>query len=292
MCNHIKRYMAFFLILTASNSFSAELLTALDFEDGVITNKNGWSFGAQSGGKITVSLDTAANYKGSKGSLMASYPVATGAIYAWAGYDVSALNIRDVYIEFAAKLPGSKQGLKFLKIFGQRETGKGYANTTFALVSDPGQKGSMNQVSFGDGSALENDMANVINLGGNYPSWIGKSYTLGALVDTPQRTGWKAEYWGEDWHRFRVRVKFNSGDSLLNQKPDGAYYLEIDGKVYVDAQNIYNRHYLNKPIQKIAFFDWAQNGTEPFDVMLDDIVISTDGFLSSPKAPVNPKLTN
>jgi hypothetical protein len=85
-------------------------------------------------------------------------------------------------------------------------------------------------------------------------------------------------------------VKFNSGDSEATQKPDGAYYLEIDGKIYVDAQNIYNRHYLNKPIQKISFFDWAQNGTKPFEVMLDDIVISKDGFLSSPLAPVNPKI--
>lgn len=292
MRNKIKRYMTFFLIIAATDSFSAELITAVDFEDGVVPNKNGWGFGTQSGGAIAVSKDTAANHRGSKGSLKASYPVATGAMYVWGGYDISALNTRDVYVEFSAKLPGAKQGLKFLKIFGQRETGKGYANTTIALVSDPGNEGGITQVSFGDGSTLENDTQNVINLNGNNLSWIGRSHTLGSIVETPQRSPWRATNWGEDWHRFRVRVKFNSGDSELNQKPDGAYYLEIDGKVYVDAQNIYNRHYLNKPIQRIAFFDWAQNGTKAFEVMLDDIVISTDGFLSSPNAPGNPKLTN
>lgn len=290
MGNQIKRYMAFLAILAATDAFSAELLTAIDFEDGAIPNKNGWGFGTQSGGTLTVSSDTNVNYLGSKGSLKASYPVATGAIYVWGGYDVAALNIRDVYIEFSAKLPAAKQGLKFLKIFGQRETGKGYANTTIALVSDPGNEGGITQVSFGDGTSLENDTQNVINLNGSYGGWIGRAHKLGSLVETPQLTGWSAKSWGEDWHRFRVRVKFNSGDTEINQKPDGAYYLEIDGKVYVDAQNIYNRHYLNKPIQKIAFFDWAQNGTKAFDVMLDDIVISQGGFLSSPNAPVNPKM--
>jgi hypothetical protein len=290
MRNQIKRYMAFFIILAATDAFSAELITSVDFEDGVIPNKNGWGFGTQSGGALTVSSDTNANYMGSKGSLKASYPVATGAMYVWGGYDIAALNTRDVYIEFWAKLPTAKQGLKFLKIFGQRETGKGYANTTIALVSDPGNEGSITQVSFGDGSSLENDTQNVINLSGTYSSWIGRSYTLGAIVETPLLSGWKATNWGDSWHRFRVRVKFNSGDSEATQKPDGAYYLEIDGKIYVDAQNIYNRHYLNKPIQKISFFDWAQNGTKPFEVMLDDIVISKDGFLSSPLAPVNPKI--
>lgn len=290
MRNQIKRYIAFFAIFVATNAFSAELITSVDFEDGVIPNKNGWGFGTQSGGAITISSDTSANYLGSKGSIKASYPVATGAMYVWGGYDISALNTRDVYIEFSAKLPAAKQGLKFLKIFGQRESGRGYANTTIALVSDPGNEGGISQVSFGDGSALENDTQNVINLNGANTSWIGRSYKIGSLVETPQLTGWSAANWGNSWHRFRVRVKFNSGDSAATQKPDGAYYLEIDGKVYVDAQNIYNRHYLNKPIQRIAFFDWAQNGTKAFDVMLDDIVISKDGFLSSPQPPIKPTI--
>ncbi len=292
MRNHVRKLIALSLLVVATNAFSAEIIASADFEDGVIPNKNGWGFGTQSGGNLTISSDASSNYLGSKGSLKASYPVATGAIYVWGGYDIAALNTRDVYIEFSAKLPGEKQGLKFLKIFGQRENGAGYANTTIALVSDRGNEGGITQVSFGDGTSLENDTQHVINLDGTYKNWIGRSFGNGALVTTPQSTAWNAANWGDDWHRFRVRIKFNSGDSEATQKPDGAYYLEIDGKVYVDAKNIYNRHYMNKPIQKISFFDWAQNGTKPFDVMLDDIVISKDGFLSSPVAPVNPKIVS
>lgn len=290
MCKHIKSYMIFLAMFSAVNAFSAELIASADFEDGVIPNKNGWGFGTQSGGALVVSSDANANYLGSKGSLKASYPVAKGGMYVWGGYDLAALNTRDVYIEFSAKLPAAKQGLKFLKIFGLREAGKGYANSTIALVSDPGKQGGITQISFGHGVDLDNDTQNVINLNGQYPGWIGRSYDLGAVVETPQMSEWSAANWGNEWHKFRVRVKFNSGDTEANQKPDGAYYLEIDGKVYVDAKNIYNRHYLNKPIHSVSFFDWAQNGTQAFDVMLDNIVISKDGFLSSPQPPLNPQM--
>jgi hypothetical protein len=290
MCKHIKSYMIFLIMFSAVNAFSAELIASADFEDGAIPNSNGWGFGTQPGGELVISTDTNANFLGSTGSLRASYPKATGGLYVWGGYDLAALNTREVYIEFSAKLPAAKQGLKFLKIFGQREAGRGYANTTIALVSDPGNQGGITQISFGNGTSLDNDTQNVINLNGRYPEWIGRSHKVAAVVDTPQMADWSAKNWGNDWHKFRVRVKFNSGDTEANQKPDGAYYLEIDGKVYVDARNIYNRHYLNRPIQKVAFFDWAQNGTEAFDVMLDNIVISKDGFLTSPQPPRNPQI--
>lgn len=293
MCNQLKRYMLLLTVLISASANSATQIAAITFDEPDLLVKTdncgeirvgGWAFGCQSGGTIKIISENG------KMSFSGSYPIATGAMYVWGGYDVSSLNTREVYIQFKAKLPGEKQGLKFLKIFGQREEGKGYANSTFALVSDPGNEGGLTQISFGDGSSIENDTQNVINLNGTYKSWIGRSYGKGAIVETPKNASWLAKNWGYDWHEFKVKVKFNSGDSPETEKADGEYFLSIDNVVYVNAKNLLNRHYLNKPIQRIAFLDWAQNGTKPFEVVLDDIVISTDGFLSSPNPPSSVKI--
>jgi len=184
-------------------------------------------------------------------------------------------------------MPGAKQGLKFLKIFGIRDS-VGYANTTFGLdyTGADGDFGDMYQVSFGDGSVKANDTASVIFFNGDAPSWIGRSYGQ-AIVETPQKKRWSSDNWGVDWHHFKMHVKFNSGTTPQNEVADGAYYVEIDDKVYVKATGLFNRHYSNQSIDCVTFFDWAQNGTAPFEVWLDDIRITTGGFLpaSAPKAP-------
>lgn len=300
MFNQIKKYMAVGATLFCANVHSVEIITAINFDgikkvdDMLLLANNtvepckidieGWSFGCQSGGSVVLIKE------GNNGFISATYPVATGAMYVWGGYDISALNTREIYIQFRARLPEAKQGLKFLKIFGQRESGKGYANTTIALVSDPGNQGGITQVSFGDGSSVENDTQNVINLDGTYKSWVGRSYNKGAIIKTPQNANWSSKKWGDSWHTFKVRVKFNSGNTEADQQPDGAYFLSIDDVVYVDAKNLYNRHYLNKPIQRVSFFDWAQNGTSPFTVQLDDITISSEGFPDGPKPPPSAKM--
>ena len=69
--------------------------------------------------------------------------------------------------------------------------------------------------------------------------------------------------------------------------PDGEYYLEVDGKVYVNATGLYNRNPANGPIKRIAFFGWAQTETQPFQLWYDDIRISTGGFASQP-SPMPP----
>lgn len=281
MCKKLTILSSVFLILFGCRIHAAELITSLNFEDGKIPNSNGWGFGAQQGGAVSISTDPAMNHRGSKGSIRGQYPITTGGMYVWGGYDVSSLNIRDVYIEFWASMPKAKQAAKFFKIFGQRDS-NGYANTTFGLTGEKGKEGDILQVSFGSGTEKENDVQNVIFLTGSYPDWIGRSYAKTAAVETPQRAIWG---WGDGWHRFRIHAKFNSGDSAENEVPDGQFYLEIDNKVYVDAKGLFNRHYLNKPIQRIAFFDWAQGGTEPFEILFDDIMISSGGFLSSPIPP-------
>lgn len=236
-----------------------------------------WSIGAQAGGAVSISQNASENYDGSAGSLKGSYPIASGGVYVWAAYDLSALALADLYIEFRAKMPKAKQGLKFLKIFG-KDTAGGYANTTFALDYTGVDLGGMYQVSFGDGSSTGNDTANVINFDGQNPDWIGRSFGT-ANVATPQNDMWGSSNWGTDWHHFRIRAKFNSGTSATDEVADGAYHVEIDGKVYVDASGLFNRHWSNGPIDRVELFGWAQNGSEPFEIWYDDVRLSTGGFL-------------
>jgi hypothetical protein len=278
-----------FIAASLASSFVAAepvLVASLDFEDGVLPTSGRCGFGAQSGGQVTVSTDTTLNFNKSKGSLRGNYPVASGGIYVWGGCDVKDLNTEEVFVEFYAKMPEPvKQGAKFFKVFGQ--VGSGYANTTIQadFSGSAYGRGSLYQISFGDGSSGSNDTANVINLDGTNPSWVGRSQSV-ASIYTAKKAFTGAE-WGDAWHHFRIQVKFNSGTSQATEKPDGAYFLEIDGTVYVDAKNIYNRHYSNLPIQKVSFFDWSQGGSVPFQLWYDNIIVSTGGFMPSlnPKPP-------
>jgi len=277
------------ILLSASSYAAVTVVASQDFESPTLPNSNGWTFGAQSGGAVSISTDTSLNHAGSKGSIKANYPIAKGAMYVWGSVDLTPLKLNDIYIEFWAKMPGAKQGLKFLKIFGVKGTSD-YANTTFALTSDAGIQGSMTQISFGDGSSLTNDTQNVVNLDGTYLDWIGRALS-GASILTPQKKRWAGTNWGTDWHHFRVHVKFNSGTTAANQVADGAYYLEIDDVVYANATKLFNRHYSNGPIQSVSIFDWAQNGTAAFELWYDDFKITTGGFDDrKPEPPSKPQL--
>jgi hypothetical protein len=242
----------------------------------------GWSLGSQDGGSLTLSTSTAQNYNGEPGSLVASYPSSPssgGAVYVWGAYSVAALKTEDIYVEFWAKMPAAKQGLKFLKIFGASSTSGNYANTTFALDYTGGDPGSMYQVSFGDGSTGGNDTGNVINFDGSYPSWIGRSYGT-ANVQTPQKKSFASAQWGTSWHHFRIHAKFNSGTSAQTEVANGAYSVEIDGNVYVNASGLFNRNYTNGPIDRVELFGWSQNASSPFQIWYDDVRITTGGFAS------------
>jgi hypothetical protein len=258
--------------------------TFVTFDNGTL-NQPGWIFGAQDGGTVSVSTDASKNLNGSAGSLKGTYPTPVGSVYAWGTYSVASLNTYELYIEFWAKMPAAKEGLKFLKVFGGDSSG--YANTTFALDYTGADYGSMYQVSFGDGSTAYNDTANVINFDGSYPQWIGRSFGT-ARVQTPMGRSFRSTDWGTAWHKFRIRVKYNSGTTSANQIADGAYYVEIDGNVYVNATGLYNRHYSNKPIDRVELFGWTQSGTRPFEIWYDDVRISSGGFASSGPEPMPP----
>ena len=272
------------LSLPLGASASATILTSNQF---TTLTSPGWALGAQDGGTVSISTDTSLNYNGGATSVVGKYPTASGGVYVWGSYDVSALKTEDIYIEFWAKMPGAKQGLKFLKIFGGRASDGSAANTTFGMNYTGGDNGSLYQVSFGDGSTPFNDTQNVINLDGTYPSWIGRSYGH-ATVATPQKSAWASSNWGTNWHHFKMHVKFKSGNSGAAEVADGQYYLEIDGKVYADASGLFNRNYTNGPIDSIQIFGWAQGGSTPFEIWYSNVVISTGGFVSTNSATSAP----
>ncbi|MES2935672.1 MAG: hypothetical protein V4805_19540 [Pseudomonadota bacterium] len=232
----------------------------------------------QANTSLEISHDTTKNFKGSAGSLKGKYLNPAAGQTIWTQYAVPA-NTREVFVEFRAKMPEAKHGVKFLKIFGAKN-GANYANTTFGLDYTGVDYGALYFVGFGDGTDVENDTQNVVLLDGSNPGWIGRSFGA-ASVQTPQQHNFHSFMWGADWHHFKMRIKFNSGTTALNEVADGAYYLEIDGKVYVDAVGIFNRHYSNGPIDAIKFFDWTQGpSNQAFELWYDDIVISTGDFVS------------
>lgn len=271
---------------------AVEIVENQAFEAGTLPGGRWGFWTGTGGGTVSISTDATKNHNGSAGSLKGTYPArsSAGGGYVWCGYDVSALATRDLYFDFWAKMPtATKQGVKFLKIFGQLDADDGnYANTTFGLDYTGVDVGSMYTVSFGDGSGLANDTASVIPFDGSVGSWIGRSFGT-AVVSTPQRHKWHSANWGTTWHHFRMRVKFNSGTSAANEVADGAYYVEIDGLVYVDATRVFNRHWSNGPIDRVELFGWTQTGTTPFELWYDDVKITTNGFdegTPSNRAPV------
>ncbi len=284
------------IFVFAISSLRAEvvIIGQQDFESGVVPSTNGWSFGAQSGGQVSVSTVANSNLNGSRGSLRGIYPKpGTGGVFIWGSWDLAALNLNDVYIDFWAKMPNAKYGLKFLKVFGQRAGNtNNVANTTFGLDYTGVDYGAMYCVSFGDGTTASNDTQNVINFNGEYPDWIGRSFGKPSLsLLSPQKRIWSSSNWGDTWHHFKIHIKFNSGTTQSTEVADGEYYVEIDDKVYVDAKGLFNRHYSNLPIQNISFFDWTQGGGYPFEIWYDDIKITTGGFFDKrPAPPIQPQM--
>ena len=249
----------------------------------------GWNFWANSGGSLGVEATPGPNGIGTVDALEGSYPIPaqSGGSYVGAGYDLSALNTEDIYIEFWAKMPGVKEGCKFVKIFGKRSSSTGYADTTIYTDYTGAQYGAIRQIGFGDGQGLVNDSTSIVDLTGLHNHLGIQAPT--AVVETPQGSVFSAADWGAGWHHFRIHVRFNSVSSSGVNVPDGEYYLEIDGKVYVDATGLYNRNPVNLPIQNVNFFGWAQTESQPFQLWYYDIRISTGGFISSPmpSAPTN-----
>jgi hypothetical protein len=279
-------------LLTELNFAASSGTTALASTALGLTNLGlpGWNFSTLRGGSIGLQSTASPTLTGVNASaLEGSYPVpGAGGQFVIASYNLDSLQTEDVYVEFWAKMPGAKGGCKFLKIFGDRPTPNNYADTTFATNYSGGDYGSLYQVSFGDGSVEPNDSQHGININGSNPQSIGRSYGT-ATVLTPQMAPFSSEDWGTQWHHFRMHVKFNSGTTSQNEVADGEVYLEIDGKVYVDATGLFNRNPANGAIHNVELFGWAQQDPQAFQLWYADVRISTGGFMSQalPDPPAN-----
>lgn len=230
-----------------------------------------WKLSQKDGGAITRESDNV---------VRGVYPPNAGGASVYAQLDLLHLNTREIFIQFQAKMPNEKYGCKFLKIFGERaDNFTNYANTTFQLNYTGGDYGSMHQISFGDGTGVSNDTQETINLSGASPESIGRAFGV-AEIFTPQNRPFSSADWGTEYHDFRIHVKFNSGNTAETEVADGEYYLEIDGKVYVSASKLLNKHWSNGPISSIRIFEHTQ-GDSPaggFELSYKNPIVSTTGF--------------
>ena len=128
---------------------SAAIVIEESFEGGKA--QPGWSIGSQSGGRVWFDTESA---HGGKYSLKASYPIPQGGLYAWAELDVAKYKTYEVEVEFWARMPDAKQGLKFMKVFGMRDS-EGYANTTLGIDYTGTNNGSIWNIHYGDGGVAK-----------------------------------------------------------------------------------------------------------------------------------------
>lgn len=266
-----------------------QILLFEKFDNAALPPNTSWpgSFTFGKDNWVIVENSTNGAYGGSGKSLKATYPAISGdqAAYPWSGFDLSPYNTDHVYIRFRAKMPGAKHGLKFVKVFGQRDAPVGYANTTFGLDYTGVDLGGMYCVSYGDGSTTENDTASILGFDGlGYP---GRAQGLpGFSVTRPQGKIFGSADWGTGWHLFELYVKFNSGTTSANEKNDGAIFVRIDGKTYLDAKGIFNRHPLNGKLDRIEILGWTQTprgaAVPSFEIWYDNIEISLNGWGNSP----------
>jgi hypothetical protein len=209
----------------------------------------------------------------SEGEVLASYPntetnpsyaspliVPTGGVI---------LNQTEVFFEFdARKTPGG--GSKFVKVHGLHDGASNSANCTFN--NDYEEPGLFRRVIFGDGTTTDNDAQNFVDFA-NGGTTNGRNSDT-AILNCPNGV-WT---WpDENWHNFKLHVKFNTGTTALNEVPDGEFHVYIDGQLYCSATNLYNRHYSNRPIEYCEFLSRAQN-TTAFNLGMRKIKVSLDGW--------------
>ena len=232
---------------------------------------------------------TASQFVVEGGAIRVNYPA--GESYPALGLTVARVDSREVFIQFRARMPAPRGGFKFFKAFGYNprdnsitgwngSVASNYANSTFGLdytgISDG--RGSLYFIGFGDGTGPENDTANGLWINGSNPGGVGRSLAT-ARVSTPMGRNFRAADWGDDWHTFRMMMRFNSGTTAATEFADGAYYLEIDGDVYVRATGLFNRHWSNRPmLDHVEIAGWSQSNEAPFSIFYDDVVITTGSF--------------
>ena len=252
------------------------LIAEMDFSDPSLIEYPYWSNGSQLGGSLSFQNGYAEGEFPESDSAGVSYVWLSCKLWQFPEGD----NLDQIFIEFDAQMPGSvKRGFKFCKVFGlDYSEDSSYSthesNCTFGIDY---VTGNFSQVNYGDGTGLfAEDTAKSIHFDGSITSNIGRSPN--PEINYYGGNSWSASNWGEDWHHFRLMVKFNSGTSPENEIADGEFYVEIDGVAYLYAKNIFNRHYSSAPIRGVGFYNITQNNPG-FKFNYDNIKISKNGFM-------------
>lgn len=259
------------------------LLSRLSLSGGLPAGSgaDSWGFGALSGAAITVENDGTHNY------LRGQYPIdssgdGSGDNYIYGGY-TPASEQQDLYLQFYAKMPGVKHGLKFIKFFGRNATGGSntVANSTFGLDYTGIDMGSFQYIAYGDGTSQVNDTQCGIAL--YTPNYIdpGRTGSLTRTITPDPKIGTFASTdWGTGWHKFQMRLKQNSGTTAGNETNDGVVELIIDDVLYARAENIFNRHYSNGFIETIGLFGYSRGQASAFEFHIrDGMTVSTGGYV-------------
>lgn len=193
-----------------------------------------------------------------------------------------SLGIAEIYVQMDVRYPlaaPAKQGLKFLKFFGGDGDGVttfDSANFTFNPQYD--NNGLWNWIAFGDGTTTGNDTSNIIFFtSSENPSWVGRSYGQPSLnISRQMNSNFQFD---DNWHTIKIIAKYNTGTTSGNEVPDGRFYVEIDGDIYVDATGFFNRHPQNpRYFKSLELFGWTQN-TQAFTIDYRNVNISIGGFV-------------
>jgi len=200
-------------------------------------------------------------------------------------FNAPSLALQDFYVEFKAKFQNGLGACKFFKVGGINGN-QNYANFTMQLEwfnpqAPYPQTAFISRIGFGDGAGTENDGNNVVEFVNTNPSWIG-SRNYPYTVNDPNTSVTRTR--NSNWvpvvgtvYDFKVRIRYNSGTTALNEIADGIISVEIDGVEAVTASNMFNRHYTNGFLDKLDFFDWSQNNPTSFTLRYSSFKVSEVG---------------
>lgn len=245
------------------------LIASANFADGNLTPASilsGYDWASYNTGRSIVGGEM-------KMDFLAGFPASDPALDLYTNSNV----LWDVEINFTGRMPGATGGFKFCKIHGAADPITGfYNNVTFALdYSGAGDaKGAMMYVAFGDGStAGSSDTANLAWFDSRGDGDVGRNVGVATIL-RPQNDYFRASDWGTAEHTFKIRMKYNSGTTALNEVNDGIFYVEIDGLVYLNATNMFNRHWANpRRIGHVGFGGLNQSNPSDFSFYYDDFLL-------------------
>lgn len=187
---------------------------------------------------------------------------------------------QEIYFQFDARRNGAGGGSKFVKAFGG-VNGISVSNTTW---NNGYGNSNIASIGFGNGTGLSNDTQHTF--------WYESGHDDNAQLRFPSNPAnvrttsivhgatWTAADWGDgtQWHRWKMRIKQNSGTSPETEVNDGIFEIFVNDVLKLGAYNIMNRHYLSLPFAAIEFMSLMQDALG-FTLDMKKITISQNGWI-------------